>query len=234
MANLVTIVVQLPPLVVRALEDLHKLVSALLNSTVLDDVHKIASALHDKDLRADLKCIASALNNEDLRADIHNVGTALTDENLLESIGRLAVVSHQLRSELEPVLGRCHSFSAVRTRLSSWATRSPRFWSRRTRWSTWSRDQGSCPDAVADAKPRPPSPRRSHPARGRPPHPPTTGALSFSKGRFCLTALCHKGFDSPSSERTRGTVSTTAPRRFPRVTPTTVDITLVSLLQHMT
>ena len=104
MANLVTIVVQLPPLVVRALEDLHKLVSALLNSTVLDDVHKIASALHDKDLRADLKCIASALNNEDLRADIHNVGTALTDENLLESIGRLAVVSHQLRSELEPVL----------------------------------------------------------------------------------------------------------------------------------
>ena len=44
MANLVTIVVQLPPLVVRALEDLHKLVSALLNSTVLDDVHKIASA----------------------------------------------------------------------------------------------------------------------------------------------------------------------------------------------
>lgn len=104
MANLVKIVVQLPPLVVRALEDFHKLVSALLNSTVLDDVHKIASALHDKDLRADLKCIASALNNEDLRADIHNVGTALTDENLLESIGRLAVVSHQLRGELEPVL----------------------------------------------------------------------------------------------------------------------------------
>ena len=88
MANLVTIVVQLPPLVVRALEDFHKLVSALLNSTVLDDVHKIASALHDKDLRADLKRVASALNNEDL----------------LESLGRLAVVLHQLRSELEPVL----------------------------------------------------------------------------------------------------------------------------------
>ena len=104
MANLVTIVVQLPPLVVRALEDFHKLVSALLNSTVLDDVHKIASALHDKDLRADLKRTASALNNKDLRADIHNLGTALTDENLLESLGRLAVVSHQLRSELEPVL----------------------------------------------------------------------------------------------------------------------------------
>ena len=104
MANLVTIVVQLPPLVVRALEDFHLLVSALLNSTVLDDVHKIASALHDKDLRADLKRTASALNNKDLRADIHNLGTALTDENLLESLGRLAVVSHQLRSELEPVL----------------------------------------------------------------------------------------------------------------------------------
>jgi|SRR5271166_4441583 len=120
MANLVTIVVQLPPLVVRALEDFHKLVSALLNSTVLDDVHKIASALHDKGLRADVKRIASAMNNEDLRADIHNVSTAMTDENLradihnvstamtdenlLESIGRLAVVSHQLRSELEPVL----------------------------------------------------------------------------------------------------------------------------------
>ena len=104
MANLVTIVVQLPPLVVRALEDFHKLVSAVLNSTVLDDVHKIASALHDKDLRADLKRVASALNNEDLRADIHNLGTALTDENLLESLGRLAVVSHQLRNELEPVL----------------------------------------------------------------------------------------------------------------------------------
>jgi hypothetical protein len=120
MANLVTIVVQLPPLVVRALEDFHKLVSALLNSTVLDDVHKIASALHDKGLRADVKRIASAMNDEDLRADIHNVSTAMTDENLradihnvstamtdenlLESIGRLAVVSHQLRSELEPVL----------------------------------------------------------------------------------------------------------------------------------
>ena len=104
MANLVTIVVQLPPLVVRALEDFHKLVSAVLNSTVLDDVHKIASALHDKDLRADLKRVASALNNKDLRADIHNLGTALTDENLLESLGRLAVVSHQLRNELEPVL----------------------------------------------------------------------------------------------------------------------------------
>jgi hypothetical protein len=88
----------------RALEDFRKLVSALLNSTLLDDVHEIASALHDKDLRADVKVIASAMNNEELRADVHNVGTALVDENFLESIGRLAVVSHQLRSELEPVL----------------------------------------------------------------------------------------------------------------------------------
>ena len=89
---------------------------------------------------------ASALNNEDLRADVHNVGNALADENLLESIGRLAVVSHQLRSELEPARHTgCHSYSAARTGLSTWATRSPHYGPRRTRWSTWYRESGLMP-----------------------------------------------------------------------------------------